>query len=150
MITRQQTGHVPEKPMILGEPDGSDPIQVYATGLYEGVRKGLFRWVTGDKVQRGIRMGALVPVADGFLDAEEASEAEHDQEGLEPAVAADPAPTTDPSVPSGDGDPLAALSKPALMKLAKAVALPGRSAMDKGELYDHLSKIPEVLNHLDG
>ena len=157
MLT-QVHGHREDKPSILGKPNGADAIQVYATGLYEGVRKGLLQWVTGDAVDAGIERGLLIPVeqAEEDLTAQIEADAETARTRLRDHS---PTPAGSSFQPSEDLVPvpeatvvdraLADMSKADLVKIAQAVELEGRSAMDKSELYEHLRQLPDVADHID-
>lgn len=162
MITEQVHGHLAERPTILGDPNGAPAIQVYATGLYEGVRKGQLRWVTGSGVKAGLRSGVIVEVAQ-VAPAERAVHdaiAEHNQAEARDHIPGPAGGMFDPVAPSPIGDlapmpevtdvdrRLADMSKSELVKVAQLVDLPGRSSMDKSELYEHLRHLPNVGEHL--
>jgi hypothetical protein len=67
IISMNGVGLSADKPHVLGVADGTDPLLVETTGLYEGIPKGQQVWVTGSKVQVGIARGSLIPIAvDGF------------------------------------------------------------------------------------
>jgi hypothetical protein len=160
MLTETVHGHQKDKPSIIGKPNGDEPIQVYATGLYEGILANTTRWVTGDKVAAGLGLGVLVEVAavtdsdkerhDAVQGHASTSRSDHSTvavgamfEAVEPSVSDDwesnPVPET-----SAVDEKLAAMSKKDLMAIAKRIDLPGRSSMGKEELYEHLRGHPDV------
>lgn len=162
MLVEQVHGHTQDKPTVIGEPNGEPAIQVYATGLYEGIRKGVLRWVTGTKVAPGLRAGVIVRVGDispesaAQVDAEAELEAASRRDHVEspPGAMFEPrTPTTTADLPvpeAGDTEvKLADMSKQDLLVIARAMNLEGRSAMDKSELYDHLRKHPDIAKHID-
>lgn len=139
MLTITPDGQTPDKPTVLGKPNGEPPIQVFATGLFKSIRKDETRWVTGTDVARGLSNGVIVQIA-----------------GLAPADYAEPTAEKEQHLPEPDPLPkptdvdraLVDMSKSELVKVAQAVGLEGRSAMDKSELYEHLRHHPEVPDHL--
>lgn len=164
MLVERVHGQSADQPTILGESNDESAIQVYATGLYEGIRKGDVRWVTGTAVAAGLRSGVIIEVADTTPDSRADIErtAEHERAAARDHVASPPGAMFQPREPfSEPGGPLevpeatdverrlAEMSKPDLVKLARAVDLPGRSAMDKSELYEHLRGHPDIGSHLD-
>lgn len=157
-MLEQVHGHRQDRPTLIGESNGDDAIQVYATGLYEGVRKGQVRWVTGTGVQAGLDSGVIVQIAQVEdtdraqleADSQHAAAAARDHVvAPEGAMFEQTAPTLAPVPEATDVDRgLADMSKSELVKIAQKVGLPGRSAMDKSELYEHLRHLPEVEQHL--
>jgi len=152
----QVHGHRQDKPTIIGDPTGDDAIQVYATGLFEGIRKGELRWVDGTGVQAGLDSGVIVEVdsiTDQSRDEVDAA-AEHELAAArdhitEPVAGAYEPRTLTPVPEATDVDrTLADMSKADLVEIARAVDLTGRSAMDKSELYEHLRQHPDVGAHL--
>lgn len=159
MLTEQVHGHTPERPTRLGQANGADAVQVYATGLFQGVRKGDVRWVTGDLVEVGLDSGVLVLVdnADDDSLADIGRTADRERAAARDHVASPPGAMFEPRTHDPDGPApvatevdvqLAELSKSDLLTLARAVDLPGRTGMDKGELYEHLRKHPDIADHL--
>lgn len=61
-LTREAPGHSPEKPMLVGAANDDEPVEIIATALVAGIRKGATKWVTGDGVQDLIERGAFVRV----------------------------------------------------------------------------------------
>lgn len=167
MLVERVHGHTADRPTVLGEANGEPAIQVYATGLYEGVRKGDVRWVTGTAVQPGLDTGNIVEIdqTTGVARADIERTAEHERAAARDHVASPPGAMFEPrqpaTVPSAvDPDAavpeatdvdvrLAEMSKPELTALARLAELPGRSAMDKGELYEHLRALPNIGSFLD-
>ena len=157
----QVHGHSPDKPSLIGQANGADAVQVYATGLYEGVRKGELRWVTGDLVQVGLDSGVIVEVA-GISDdssAEIEAAATHEAAASRDHIPEPMSGAYEPRTLGADGlapvpevtevdRGLAELSKSELVKIAQTVGLDGRSSMDKSELYEHLRHLPNVGKHL--
>ena len=141
MLTVTPDGQTPDKPTVLGQPNGDEPVQVYSTGLYKSMMKGQTRWVTGTGVDPGLDNGVIV------LIQTLAEETDPSPDVWEPMAVVNPE-----SVIRVDEPPqgtevdarLAAMSKADLVKLAREVGLEGRAAMDKSELYEHLRHHPGV------
>jgi len=155
MLVVTPDGKTPEQPTVLGKPNGDEPVQVYATGLYKSLMKGETRWVTGDAVDDGLDNGVIVLIGTLVEDTEPDHPAIHPNGGHvgyvntgrlndETQVSVE----TITEVPEGtDADArLAAMSKSELVKLAREVSLEGRAGMDKSELYEHLRHHPDVLD----
>lgn len=158
MITELVHGHREDKPSVLGEANGEPAIQVYATGLYEGIRKGVTRWVTGTKVQAGLDLGAIVEVESVSADqnTERARVEEHNRATTRDHVATPPGasferPDDRPPVPEASEIDvvLAQMSKRELYAIAQDVDLKGRTGMDKTELYEHLRAMPDIADFVD-
>lgn len=146
----QVHGQSQDKPTLLGDDNGADAVQVYATGLYEGVLMGDLRWVTGSAVEAGLECGVLVEVDSLTDDTREQvdASAEHDRAAAqdhitEPVSGAFEQRSPLPEATDVDRA-LAGMSKSELADIARTIELPGRSAMDKSELYEHLRQHPEV------
>ena len=164
MLVEQVHGHIEDRPTVLGIPNDEPAIQVYATGLYEGIRKGVVRWVTGTGVETGLRSGVLVRVGemdepstaqyDAAAEVETASRRDHVESPpgamFEPRTPAPAKSLADQPVPeAGDAEEkLAEMSKNDLLVIARAMDLDGRSAMDKSELYEHLRTHPNIADYL--
>lgn len=149
MITIPPDGVSPDRPTVLGEPNGDAPVQVYSTGMFKSIRKGETRWVTGTDAVKGIEHGVLVEINLDPLDSP--------IKVVEPTIIITPvAAPDDYADPSGGDVPtatdadvkLADMSKSQLVKLARELDIDGRSAMDKSELYEHLRHHPKVADHL--
>ena len=154
MLTITPDGQTPDRPTVLGEPNGNKPVQVYSTGMFKSMRKGETRWVTGTDAVKGIEHGVLVEIGLPSVDdvvtdlAARLPETVVVSGHVAPADYAEP--TADPEIPHAtDVDAkLADMSKSQLVKLARQLDIEGRSAMDKSELYEHLRHHPEVAQHL--
>jgi hypothetical protein len=147
MLVVRPDGKTPDKPHVLGKPNGDEPIQVYATGLYMGIMKGETRWVTGDKVDEGLDGGVIVLLGT-LLDEEDPVE----QTGYSGPGLVSPEQVRAEVVTSTSTDvdaKLADMSKSELVKIARAVSLDGRAGMDKNELYEHLRHHPDVAALID-
>jgi hypothetical protein len=144
MLVVRPDGKTPDKPHVLGQPNGDEPVQVYATGLFMGIMKGETRWVTGDKVDHGLDLGVIVLIGtladpDDYFSSDPVPEVREVPDAPER-----PVPTaTDVDVRLAD------MSKSDLVKLARAVSLEGRAGMDKSELYEHLRHHPDVPGLID-
>jgi len=145
MLTVTHDGQTPDKPTVLGQPNGDEPVQVYSTGLYKSMMKGQTRWVTGTGVDPGLDNGVIVLIQTLAEETDPGPRVEiegwHDVELPETEVA------TFPEGTEVDAR-LAAMSKADLVKLARTVGLEGRAAMDKSELYEHLRHHPGVEDQL--
>jgi len=147
MLTIAPDGKTPDKPTVLGKPNGDDPVQVYATGLYNGIMKGETRWVTGTDVADGLDGGVIVLLGT-LTEKEDVVESVFTGQDLrESSSLAELHAQPIPEATEVD-ERLAAMSKGELVVLAQKVNLEGRSAMDKSELYEHLRQRPDVADHL--
>lgn len=124
-VAPARPGTSPDRPKILGRPNGDPPILVAATGMYLSLSKGQQCWVTGTAVAFGVEHGSLVvvqtrlpyttpelieldgppPGFDAMLNPIASDEHEHDDHFVpaEVGVAAmtdDSAPTVDPETMS--------------------------------------------------
>lgn len=68
-MQKSSVGHGKDasQPMVIGQPNGADPVFVEATGLVFGIHKGKQRWVTGSAVAGAVDGGLLI-VIDGDYD----------------------------------------------------------------------------------
>ena len=160
MLTVTPDGQTPDKPTVLGQPNGDEPIQVYSTGLYKSMMKGQTRWVTGTGVDPGLDNGVIVLIQTLAEEEDAAVERLRNRRGysgpglvdLDEAKAqvfqetVSSVDSGTPEVPQGTkvDAHLAGMSKAELVKLAREVGLEGRAAMDKSELYEHLRHHPGV------
>lgn len=154
MLIEQVHGHRQDRPTVLGDANGAEAIQVYATGLFHGVRKGAIRWVTGEAVQAGLDSGVIVEVSPlDDTSTDETMPRDHVASPTGSPFEPNPSSVSEvglrPVPEATDVDRgLADMSKSELVKIAQEVDLPGRSSMDKSELYEHLRHLPEVEQHL--
>ena len=138
MLTIPPDGQTPDKATILGQPNDEPPIQVHATGMFKSIRKGETRWVTGTDVAKGLSNGVIVQI--GAL-----APVDYAEPTVDVTIVHTPAPLPEPTEVDRA---LVDMSKSELVKVAQAVGLDGRSAMDKSELYEHLRHHPVVPDHL--
>lgn len=66
MATRSNArGYSSDRPLVLGQPDGSLAIEVVANGVFQGLRTNEQRWVTGTAVDDGLAIGIIIPIESG-------------------------------------------------------------------------------------
>lgn len=66
MATRSNArGYSSDRPLVLGQHDGSQPIEVVANGVFQGLRTNDQRWVTGTAVDDGLAIGIIIPIESG-------------------------------------------------------------------------------------